>query len=156
MFMFGGGLSSPTVAYASQTLSASLQGMSIYTLSFDVQNNQRYEIPAAFSARLYAGAALLAETSSTTPFLTSSWQPWSYDFEVSNDNLNIGSPLKIEFFTQAKSYPAGTQRLDIDNVALSVQQVPEPATLVLLLIAGISLVLLRRRNLALSNLSKRQ
>jgi hypothetical protein len=155
MFLFGGGHSSPPpVAYASQTLSASLSDMSIYTLSFDIRRNQSYDIPAAFAARLYAGATLLAETSSTTPALTSNWQRWSYDFEVSNDNLNIGSPLKIEFFTQAKLYPAGTQRLDIDNVALSVQQVPEPAIFSLLLISGIGLAFLRRHSLAQSIISK--
>lgn len=145
MIMFGGGISSTTVAYCSQTLSATIEGNNTYTFSFDIQKSQIYDVPALFEARLYAGSTLLTAVSATTPSLTNSWQQWSYDFQISNADASIGSPIKIEFFSQAKFYPAGTQRLDVDNVSLNKQStVPEPSTIALIAITACGLLAYRK------------
>jgi hypothetical protein len=145
---FGGGLSSPApVAYASQTLTATLEQESLYTFSFDIRRALNNVAPAVFDARLYAGDTLLTALSAEEPTLTSNWQLWTYEFDTtdaSNDPY-IGELLKIEFFAQAALWPSGSNGVNIDNVSLEVQPVPEPSTILLLAVAALALLAIKRR-----------
>lgn len=123
MVLFGSG-GSDKLAYCSQVLSASLEKDTRYTLSFDIRTHQNWDIPFVYEGRLYAGSDTLSHAEAITPGLTHEFQRWSYSFLSDSVNPNIGEPLKIEFFAQAKAHPAGSQYLYIDNVELTAVSVP--------------------------------
>ncbi len=125
----------PTTASLEQTLTDTLQGYAIYTLSVNVGDRiPTSPLLPAFSASLYAGATLLGSTS-TPPPANSGFTNVVVTFGTLATHPALGQPLRIVL--SADSGAEGAV-VDFDLVTLDYLNLnnPEPSTVALLLLGG--------------------
>ena len=132
-----------------QTLEATLQPSTTYTLSFQpVISGLTERVPQTFGPSFYAGDTAIPWDSFLTPALSSSSDVfWTYELTTSASEPLVGQNIKIEMYVGFGLFPngVGSQEIQFDNFALDA--VPEPSTYALLVCgsAGVLWFRLRQR-----------
>ncbi len=106
-----------------QTLAATLQANTTYTLEAYVGNRADLAGIGGFAVELYAGG-LLAATSTPIPAL-GAFSLATVTYTALAGDANLGNALKIRFI-------AGSGQTSFDLVTIEAEAVPEPSTLLLL------------------------
>ncbi|WP_026376884.1 PEP-CTERM sorting domain-containing protein [Aestuariibacter salexigens] len=110
--------------YIEQILTSALNaGTYTFSLWFGERDDTQ-GLPTS-SAQLFAGNVLIGEIIATANDVNDGWAFFSASFDVSEDNAALGESLRIRINS------GGTQVL-VDDVRLSLTQVPEPSALFLL------------------------
>ena len=114
----------------SQTLSATLQANTIYTLGAYVGNRLSLNFPG-YNIGLYAGGNLLASNSGVTP-ADGTFAPVTVSY-TSGISVTPGQALEIRL-TSLSGFQAQT---NFDNITLDVASIPEPSAILGLLGFGL-------------------
>lgn len=130
-----------------QTLEATLQPSTTYTLSFQpVISGLTERVPQTFGPTFYAGNTAIPWDSFLTPALSSSSDVfWTYELTTSASDPLVGENIKIEMFVETGLFPngVGSQEIQFDNFALDA--VPEPSTYALLVCGAVGVLWFRLR-----------
>jgi hypothetical protein len=114
----------------SQTLSATLQTNTVYTLSASVGNRLSLNFPG-YNIGLYAGGNLLASNSGVTP-TDGTFAPVTFSY-TSGISVTPGQALEIRL-TSLSGFQAQT---NFDNITLDAASIPEPSAILGLLGFGL-------------------
>ena len=112
----------------SQTLSATLQANTVYTLGAYVGNRLSLNFPG-YNIGLYAGGNLLASNSGVTP-ADGTFAPVTVDYTSGVSNPFLGQALQIRLTSN------GVQT-NFDNITLDAASIPEPSAILGLLGFGL-------------------
>jgi len=116
---------------------ATIESGTSYTVSMMVHGTAE-----TASLDLLADGIALAPTASVVPTPANEWQEFSRTYDASELTAFVGQPLTIQLGLARGATGAQTR---FDDVTLTTQVVPEPSTLVLMLVGLVGLALYRRR-----------
>jgi hypothetical protein len=125
-----------------QTLSSNLAANTVYTLDLLVGNDARTTSNGNFLVELLAGTTVLNSITGTTNVIPEGTFAARQLVFTSPPTVTAGQPLKIRLSGSPVS--GGDPNIGIDNLRLSANPVPEPATAGLLAAAAAALGLRRR------------
>ena len=130
-----------------QTLEATLQPSTTYTLSFQpVISGLTERVPQTFGPSFYAGNTAIPWDSFLTPALSSSSDVfWTYELTTSASDPLVGENIKIEMFVETGLFPNGVGSQDIQFDNFTLDAVPEPSTYALLVCGAVGVLWFRLR-----------